>query len=173
MSRSSKYIFCGGEYDAKMCRLCKRYFWRGGGSASSYQPRHRNTRSIILTLMNSSGSRGWQCHFIFQDLWLALLVVAKTCPHRPQALEMAKMIKFFRMIFLKILFVFWTRRLQVLQGMTYVCKMSIVLDVRQHQLLLTIKNTRVYIAAAAGTNHLNRFVYINVRPPFSSMPVCV
>ena len=36
------------------------------------------------------------------------------------------------------------------------------------------KSTRVYTAAAAaGTNNYNRFVYINVRPPLSSMSVCI
>ena len=38
-------MYCSwGRNDAKMCRLCRRYLWEGGIYASSYQPRHRNTR---------------------------------------------------------------------------------------------------------------------------------
>ena len=58
--------------------------------------------------------------------------------------------------------------------MTYVCRTS---TIRTWCQTLTAtadkKNTRVYTAAAAGTNRYNRFVYINVRPPLSSMSVCV
>ena len=43
MSPSLQFTAHGGEYDAKMCRLCK--LVREGISASSYQPRHRNTRN--------------------------------------------------------------------------------------------------------------------------------
>ena len=71
---------------------------------------------FMLTLMNIR--RGWHGRFLFQDLGLEL--VTKTCPHRPQALEKPK--KRFRRICFFSSFVFWTRRLQVLQGMTYVCK---------------------------------------------------
>ena len=100
MSHSLKLTARGGEYDIKMCKFCKRHLWGGGFRqlASTTTPRHRNTRNIILTLMNGS-RRGRHGHFFFQDLCLALRVVAKTCPHRPRVLEKAKMIKSFRSFF--------------------------------------------------------------------------
>ena len=67
---------------------------------------------IILILMN----RRWGLHhpFFFQDQGVAL--VAKTCPHRPQAIEKTKNGQTFPLE--KIFFFYlWKRRLQVLQGM--------------------------------------------------------
>ena len=73
---------------------------------------------IILTLMNSR--RGWPLFFSGPRVG----AVAKTCPHRPQALEKAKMIKRFRREKFFFFICFWTKRMQVLQGMTCLWNVS-------------------------------------------------
>ena len=126
MSPSLKFTALGEEYDAKMFRLYRRYLWGGDfrqlvSTATPKQEKYRADPHEQYKRVT------WP--LFFQDLsMIGARVIAKTCPHRPQALEKAIMITLVSAYvgFCFFSFVFWTRRLQVLQGMADVCRRSIV-----------------------------------------------
>ena len=77
-----------------------------------------NTARIIYTFwyhIIAHEQLGDMATFFLQDLGLVL--VTKTCPRRPQAIKRAKTVRRFRRKTFFPIFV-WTRRLQVLQGMS-------------------------------------------------------
>ena len=80
MLPSLKLTARGGEYEPKMCRLCKRYLWGGGISASSYQPRHRNTRNRTdLALRPKATGNDTTLLIVAQEMYDRIALMAFLC----------------------------------------------------------------------------------------------